>query len=149
MLDINNNKIELTSNNIVNRNIGFQEYVDVLGNSHSDILIKNIDKEELEFAYELNYEVVYNNILFEPWAIGRFCVEQDRISLYTNDPEQAENYGFTKEAKFVYKKEVNLDEIEALIEIKVPILKFSYMKEERTKITQKSMRSYLLNTFNL
>lgn len=49
----------------------------------------------------------------------------------------------------MYKKEVNLDEIEALIEIKVPILKFSYMKEERTKITQKSMRSYLLNTFNL
>lgn len=40
MLDINNNKIELTSNNMVNRNIGFQEYVDVLVNSHSDILIK-------------------------------------------------------------------------------------------------------------
>lgn len=146
LLDIYNNTLELTSNEREDINNGFREYVDVLGNRHSDILVKTVSTDDLEFAYELKYKVIYNNIEFEPWSIGKYILNEDKISLFTSNPDFADLYGFTKEEQFVFKKDLKLNDVEALIEIKIPILKFNHMKEERTRIEQKYIKKYLENT---
>lgn len=142
ILDICNNTLELTSNKSEDVNNGFKEYVDVLGNRHSDILVKKVSTDDLEFAYELKYKVIYNNIEFEPWSIGKHILNEEKISLFTSNSDLASLYGFTKEEQFVFKKELKLNDIEALIEIKIPILKFNHMKEERTRIEQKYIKKY-------
>ena len=144
-LDIHSNTLELTSNESEDINNGFKEYIDVLGNKHSDILIKEVSLDEVEFAYELSYKVIYKGTEFNPWAIGKLIINKDEISLFTSNSEQANQYEFTKKEQFIFKKEVKLDEIEALIEIKKPILKFKYIKEEKIKIEKKDIRNYLKN----
>ncbi|NLJ98942.1 MAG: hypothetical protein GX320_06735, partial [Tissierellia bacterium] len=57
----------------------------------------------------------------------------------------AEKYGFIKKEQFIFDKNVFLDEIDALIEIKKPILKFSNLKEQKTTIKQKDIRNYISN----
>lgn len=136
LMDIYNNKVELTSSKKEDLNNGFKEYVDVLGNRHSDILVKEVSVDDLEFAYELNYKVIYKDIEFEPWCIGKHILKEEKISLFTSSSDLASLYGFNKEDQFVFKKELKLNDIEALIEIKIPILKFNQMKEERTRIEQ-------------
>ena len=136
LMDIYNNKVELTSSKKEDLNNGFKEYVDVLGNRHSDILVKEVSVDDLEFAYELNYKVIYKDIEFEPWCIGKHILKEEKISLFTSSSDLASLYGFNKEEQFVFKKELKLNDIEALIEIKIPILKFNQMKEERTRIEQ-------------
>ncbi|MGG0658426.1 hypothetical protein [Rummeliibacillus pycnus] len=143
ILDIYNNTLELISNKREDVNNGFKEYVDVLGNRQSDILVKEISVDDLEFAYELKYKVIYNNIEFEPWSIGKYILNEEKISLFTSNSDLASLYGFTKEEQFVFKKEIKLNDIEALIEIKIPILKFNHMKEERTRIEQMYIKKYL------
>ncbi|WP_066891392.1 hypothetical protein [Clostridium nigeriense] len=143
LMNIYNNKVELTSSKKEDMNNGFKEYVDVLGNKHSDILVKEVSVDDLEFAYELNYKVIYNNIEFEPWCIGKHILNNEKISLFTSNSDLASLYGFNKEEQFVFKKELKLNDIEALIEIKIPILKFNHMKEERTRIEQKYIKKYL------
>ncbi|BBO00151.1 hypothetical protein [Sporolactobacillus terrae] len=44
---------------------------------------------------------------------------------------------------FVFDKKIPLDEIDALIEMKKPILKFKDQKEERTKIEHQDIKAYL------
>lgn len=143
LLDIYNNTLELTSNKMEDTKHGFKEYVDVLENRHRDILVKVVSVDDLEFAYELRYKVIYNNIEFEPWSIGKHILNEEKISLFTSDSDLAALYGFTKEEQFVFKKELKLNDVEALIEIKIPILKFKHMKEERTRIEQKYIEKYL------
>ncbi|ENK0837865.1 hypothetical protein ACXATD_003262 [Clostridium sporogenes] len=145
LFNVYNNVLELTSNKKEDKNNGFKEYVDVLGNMHSDILVKEVSIDDLEFAYELKHKVIYNNIEFEPWSIGKHIISENKISLFTSNSEIADLYGFIKEEQFVFKKEVKLKDIEALIQIKIPILKFNYMREERTRIEQKYIKRYLEN----
>ena len=59
--------------------------------------------------------------------------------------EMAKKYGFTKKEQFIFDKDVSLDKIDALIEIKKPILKFSHLKDQKIKIEQKNIRDYLSN----
>lgn len=50
--------------------------------------------------------------------------------------------------KFVFEKEVTLDEIDALIEIMKPILKFKNDKEIKTKIEKKDIIDYIKNVID-
>lgn len=98
-------------------------------------------------AYELKYKIIYKGKKFVPWAVGKFILETNKIPLGTSDEKDAKNYKFEKMEQFVFKKEVQIDEVDALIEIKKPILKFQNMDEEFTRIEQKDIRSYLNNLF--
>ncbi|QUH30055.1 hypothetical protein [Vallitalea guaymasensis] len=143
LLNITNNVLELTSNDIRDINIGFKEYIDVLGNKHRNILVKKVDMDEIEFAYELKYKVMYKGLEFEPWAIGRFILENNSLSLFTQDTKIANQYNFIKKEQFVFKKDILLDEVDALIEIKKPILKFKYLDEVILSIKKEDIVDYL------
>ena len=145
LLDIFNNVLELTSRESEDINNGFQEYIDVTGKKHNNIFTKEVSIDDIEFAYELEFKVVYKGIEFEPWAIGKFILENNQLSLFTDSPAVAEQYEFMKQEQFVFKKEIPLDDLDALIEIKKPILKFKDMNKVVTRIEKKDIRDYLEN----
>ena len=62
---------------------GFNELIDLAGNTHKDIFIKEVNIDDVDIVYELEYKVVYKGIEFEPWAIGKFILENNQLSLFT------------------------------------------------------------------
>lgn len=124
---------------------GFTELIDLVGNIHNDVFIKEVNIEDVDIIYNLEYKVVYKGREFIPWAVGKFILETDKISLGTNDEKEARSYAFEKMEQFVFKKDVPIDEVDALIEIKKPILKSQNMKEQFTRIEQKNIRNYINN----
>lgn len=152
MFAIYNNKIYIA--NIRNMKVrlktriheqGFKELVDLAGNFHNDIFIKEVEMDDVDIIYELIYKVIYKSMEFELFTSKKHMLEYNQVTLYTKEFNIAEKYGFKKKEQFVYDKVIQLDEIEALIEIKKPIIKFNYMQEERIRIEQKDIKSYSEN----
>ena len=114
-------------------------------NKDKDIFIKEVDINEVDNLYEMNYRVLYKGNEYKCLKVNSETLDINYITIYTSDSDIAHKYGFIKKEQFIFDKDVSLDEIDALIEIKKPILNFSNLGEEKIKIEQKDIRSYLLN----
>lgn len=125
--------------------LGFNELVDLAGNVHKDIFIKEVDMNNVDIIYEVDYRVLYKENEYKCLKVAKETLDINYITIYTSDSNIAGQYGFIKKEQFIFDKDVSLDEIDALIEIKKPILRFNHLKEERTKIEQKNIRDYLSN----
>lgn len=141
-LDQSGDKLELVSSTT---NEGFKKIEFDQGFISKVLYVKEINIDELDMAYDLEYRVLYNGIEFEPLAVGKFSLDEKSITVSTSDRDIARNFGFIKKEQFVFDKSIPLDDIDALIEIKKPILKFKDQKEERTKIDHKDIKIYLAN----
>lgn len=141
------NEVEIISN--LNKSIkyGFKQLKFEQGFISKTIYVKRVPINELDNAYELKYRVIYKGIEFIPWAVGRFILDNDKILLGTNDEKIAVSYHFEKIEQFVFKKEVSLEEIDKLIEIKKTILKFKNSNEEITIIEKEDIRDYINRHF--
>ena len=124
---------------------GFKELVDLAGNIHNDIFIKEIDINDVDIVYELEYRVLYRGSEYECLKVNSKTLDVNYITISTSDTDIAEKYGFIKKEQFVFDKNILLDEIDALIEIKKPILKFSNLKEQKIMIERKDIKNYLSN----
>lgn len=124
---------------------GFQELVDLGGNKHNDIFIREVILEDIELIYELNHRLIFQGKEYEPFAIGKLVIENGKITLFSNDYLDYEQNGFEKKEQFVFVKEVSLDDIAALVEIKKPILKFKGIDEERNIIPKNEIAEYIKN----
>lgn len=136
-VNLRNDKYRLRSKGHEN---GFKELVDLGGNIHNDIFIKEVTLDEIELLYELKYKLLYKGEEYEPFSIGELVIDDGKISLFSSDYE---SNGFGKQEQFVFKKEVRIDEIDALVEIKKPILEFSGLPEERKVIPSIQVEKYL------
>ena len=123
--------------------LGFNELVDLAGNIHKDIFIKEVDINNVDIIYEVDYRVLYKGNEYKCLKVAKETLDINYITIYTSDSDIADHYEFIKKEQFIFDKNVSLDEIDALIEIKKPILKFNYLKEERTKIEQRDIKDYL------
>ncbi|KOF56262.1 hypothetical protein AGR56_05200 [Clostridium sp. DMHC 10] len=119
------------------------ELVDLAGNVHKDIFIKEVDINNVEIIYEVDYRVLYKGNEYKCLKVAKETLDINYITIYTSDSDIAAKYEFIKKEQFIFDKDVSLDEIDALIEIKKPILKFNCLKEQRTKIEQKDIKDYL------
>ncbi|WP_019377049.1 hypothetical protein [Virgibacillus halodenitrificans] len=144
-IDLVNGEIELTSHNPQDKIYSFKEYIDILGKEHPEILIKIVSETEISFAYKLEFKVLYKGEIFLPTAIGKFLLGNDSISIYSNNIEDMPRYGFDRIDKFIFEKEIALNDIDALIEYKVPILKFSDRDTEVNRINKENIREYISN----
>jgi len=122
---------------------GFNELVDLASNIHKDIFIKEVDINDVDRIYEIEYRVLYKGSEYKCLKVSKETLDINYITIYTSDFSIAEKYGFIKKEQFIYDKDVLLDEIDALVEIKKPILNFSYLKEQKKIIEQKDVRDYL------
>lgn len=92
--------------------------------------------QSIEFYIESEYECL---------KVNSKTLDANYITISTSDSDIAEKYGFIKKEQFVFDKNILLDEIDALIEIKKPILKFSNLKEQKIMIERKDIKNYLSN----
>jgi hypothetical protein len=141
-LDQSDGKLELISNKDATKE-GFKKVEFEQGFISKVLYVKEVTIDELDMAYDLEYKLLYKGIEFETLGVGKFSLENKCITVSTSDRDLARTYRFTKIEPFVFDKKIPLDEIDALIEIKKPILKFKNQKEERTKIEHKDIKAYL------
>ena len=137
LVNIRDDKYRLRSKEHEN---GFKELVDLGGNIHHDVFIKEASREEIDLLFELNYKVVYKGKEYEPFSIGELVVDNGKITLFSSDYGIE---GFEKQEQFVFKKEVSIDEIDAIVEIRKPILEFDKLPEERKVISSSQVKEYL------
>ena len=110
---------------------GFVEYVDVLGNRHEDHFVRLLDETELDYLYELTYELKYRGLWFyltsslntntiskELFVIGLDYFGSEAIEL-------AEELGFERPDKFYFTKKIYRKDIEAFKIIEMPQGPFS------------------------
>lgn len=102
-VNLRNGKYRLKSKE---RESGFKELVDQVGNIHHDIFIKEVTVDELELLFELNYKIIYKGKEYDPFSTGELVINDGEISLFSGDYEDYENNGFEKQEQFVFKKEV-------------------------------------------
>lgn len=137
---ISDSKVWLRSKN---KKDGFDPYIEFDGTISEDIFIKNVEISDLSAYYDLDYRVIYKGDKYECANVRKKLIEENKLTIFTTEYEVAEKYDFTRMEPFLYRKEVPLDEIEALIEIKKYMLGFNDNKEETTRIDGKDLRKYL------
>jgi len=144
-LNILKNSFEIYSESKDKVDSSFKEIKIQQGFFSKSIYSKEIKITDIELAYELKYKVIFKGSEYECLKVNSQTLDVNYITIYTSDSDIAEKYGFIKKEQFIFDKNVFLDEIDALIEIKKPILKFSNLKEQKTTIKQKDIRNYLSN----
>ena len=138
-VNLRNGKYRLRSKEHEN---GFNKLVDLGGNIHHDIFIKEVTLDEIEFLFELKYKIIYKGEEYEPFSIGELVIDDGKIYLFRSDYE---SNGFEKQEQFVFKKEVSIDEIDALVEIMNPVLEFRELPEEIKVIPIIQVKEYIKN----
>ncbi|MCM3674554.1 hypothetical protein M3699_11800 [Peribacillus simplex] len=145
LLNIRNDRLRLRTHEPEQ---GFRELVDQTGNK-TNLFIKDVTKEEVDLVYELKFVVAYKSNESEPYSLGRHILDENEISLFSMDSNDVDCYGFEKQEQFVFKKDVPLDDIESIIEVKKPILIFEELPESRKVIPREEVRDYIMKLNSL
>lgn len=140
LLNIRNDRLRLRTHEPEQ---GFRELVDQTGNK-TNLFIKDVTKEEVDLVYELKFLVAYKGKEFEPYSLSRHILDENEISLFSMDSNDVDCYGFEKQEQFVFKKDVPLNDIESIIEVKKPILIFEELPESRKVIPREEVRDYII-----
>jgi len=103
---------------------------------------KKVKEEELEDAYALSYKAYYKGEKLHAEGVEDIWNEGD-IGLDTEDIGFVEKYEFKVLDRSWFYKRVKAEEIEALIEYKVPILQFKNTKQMTSrKIPKEEIMDY-------
>ena len=128
---------------------GFEEYVDVLGNLHKDHFVRLLDESELDYLYELSYELKYQGRWFHLFtALNSRTIFEDyyEIILSFLDAEEkklAEELDFERTDKFYYTKRIYRKDIEALKVIEIPQGIFSLQGKKEILLQVEAIDAYL------
>ena len=134
--------IEMTSNIQVD---GFEPYIDIVGNMHSDFFVKTVSSEDIDLLFSEEYFIKYLDEYFEPFAgcITGLELEDNSMLLFTPSEQLAKKFDFAKDEQFVFKKVVSLDDVEEIRIVKKPILMFSDEKTTEEIIKKSDIKSWL------
>lgn len=108
------------------RKEGFTNYIDVLGNEHSELYMKIVNTNEVGIIYNEDISIKYVDKYFQLFSgkISRNAVLDDSYMIWTDSEQLAQEYIFEKKEQFVFIKYITRKEIEAIKIIKTPILEF-------------------------
>ena len=121
---------------------GFTRLIDIGGSFHPDIYIREVAFDEIDSLFELTYKVVYKGKEYEPFSVGKLVIDRRRILLFSNNPKDVQDHAFEKHEQFVFKKEVAIDEVDSLIEIKEPMLGSGSLPKVRRVIPNDEIEAY-------
>ena len=115
---------------------GFEEYIDIVGERNPDIFVKNVDIHELDYLYKMSYEIRYKGhfYIFENGAFTKRAIAEEAFYILSDDisnPKFFENLGFTRSDKFYFDKKISRSDIEAIKIIEKPL---GIFKEQGLKI---------------
>ncbi|MBU7591735.1 MULTISPECIES: hypothetical protein [Bacillaceae] len=97
--------VELVSNNPTDKKIGFKEYSD-------NVFIKSVLLDEIDKLFNIYPYAIYKGEKF-PVSQGK----NDKVLLDTSNTELAERFGFKRTDKYLYSKYVLKDEVEIIEDI--------------------------------
>ena len=129
-----NNKYIITSRV---RKEGFTNYIDVLGNKHSELYMKIVKANEVD--------IIYNEDVFIKYAdkVSRNAVLADSYMIWTNSEQLAQEYIFEKKEQFVFIKYITRKEIGAVKIMKTPVLDFKDIEQSEEIIEGDALDSWL------
>ncbi len=111
---------------------GFAQYINILGQVAENTYIKEVENVELDFLYELSYELKYQGRWFHLFtALNSRTIFEDYYEIILSFLD-AEELDFERTDKFYYTKRIYRKDIEALKVIEIPQGIFSLQgKKER------------------
>ena len=113
---------------------GFEEYIDILGEKSPDIFVKDVDIHELDYLYRIVYEIQYKGHFFDVMsAMKRINIDEDWFAIRAGIEkyELIEKLGFERYDKATWRKEIKRKDIEALKIIEKPL---GIFKEQGLKV---------------
>ena len=113
---------------------GFEEYIDIFGEKSPDIFVKDVDIHELDYLYEIWYEIQYKGHFFDVMSfVNRKLIDKDLFVLNAGIEKYPliEKLGFEVYDKGQWWKEIGRKDIEALKIIEEPLKIF---KDQGLKI---------------
>ena len=102
---------------------GFEEYIDIVGEKRPDIFIKDVDIHELDYLYKMAYEIQYKGHFFDVMSfVNRKLIDKDLFVLNAGIEKYPliEKLGFEVYDKGQWWKKIGRKDIEALKIIEKP-----------------------------
>ena len=105
---------------------GFENYVDPWGRESDDFFSKKVDIHELDYLYEIDYEIQYKGhfYIFENGDFTKIAIAEEAFYILSDDvsnPKFFEDLGFTRSDKFYFDKKISRSDIEAIKIIEKPL----------------------------
>ena len=105
---------------------GFEEYIDIVGERNPDIFVKNVDIHDLDYLYKMSYEIQYKGhfYIFENGDFTKRAIAEEAFYILSDDvsnPKFFKNLGFTQSDKFYFDKKISRSDIEAIKIIEKPL----------------------------
>ena len=127
------------------RNEGFTNYIDVLGNEHSELYMKIVNVNEVDIIYNEDVLIKYRDKYFHLFAdkVSRNAVLDDSYMIWTNSEQLAQEYIFEKKEQFVFIKYITRKEIEAVKIVKTPVLDFKDIEQSEEILEGEALDSWL------
>ena len=102
---------------------GFEEYIDIVGEKHPDIFVKDVDIHELDYLYEVKYEFLYRGHYFRALStMIRKLIDKDyfEIAAGVEKYDLIEKLGFKRLDESTWWKDIRRKDIEALKIVEEP-----------------------------
>ena len=127
------------------RKEGFTNYIDVLGNEHSELYMKIVKATEVDIIYNEDVFIKYKDRYFQLFAgkISRNAVLADSYMIWTSSEQLAQEDIFEKKEQFVFVKYITRKEIEAVKIVKKPILDFKNIEQSEEILEGESLDNWL------
>ena len=127
------------------RKEGFVNYIDVLGNEHSELYMKIVKATEVDIIYNEDVFIKYKDRYFQLFAgkISRNAVLDDSYMIWTSSEQLAQEDIFEKKEQFVFVKYITRKEIEAVKIVKKPILDFKNIEQSEEILEGESLDNWL------
>lgn len=123
----------------------FINYIDVLGNEHSELFMKIVNANEVDIIYNEDILIKYKDKYFHLFAdkVSRNAVLADSYMIWTNSEQLAQEYIFEKKEQFVFIKYITRKEIGAVKIVKTPVLDFKDIEQSEEIIEGDALDSRL------
>lgn len=127
------------------RKEGFTNYIDILGNEHSELYMKIVNANEVDVIYNEDVFIKYKDKYFHLFAdkISRNAVLDDSYMIWTNSEQLAQEYIFEKKEQFVFIKYITRKEIGAVKIVKTPVLDFKDIEQSEVILEGDALDNWL------
>ncbi len=127
------------------RKEGFTNYIDVLGNEHSELYMKIVNANEVDVIYNEDIFIKYKDKYFHLFAdkISKNAVLDDSYMIWTNSEQLAQEYIFEKKEQFVFIKYITRKEIGAVKIVKTPVLEFKDIEQSEEILEGDALDNWL------
>ncbi|HEL9633527.1 TPA: hypothetical protein U0K44_000337 [Streptococcus suis] len=131
------------------KEIGFKNAISPWGKVYDDYFSKEVFESDLDYLYELSYELKYKDRWFHLYtALNTRTITEDYYEIIldfldSEEKQLAEELEFERTDKFYYTKRIYRKDIEALKIIEIPQGIFSSQGKKETILQGEAIDTYL------